>query len=113
MRKATHTIAAGPSRAAHAQDRISEYYAHKHLRGLTDITPGHLLTRLQKGENVVFNALPGPDVWDRMTCEYCSKPVFILHSMGPVLILQKDAIGLMATRHECPKMVKHNGVFLK
>jgi len=112
IRKATVKLTAGQTRAAQLQDRVSEYHAHKHLRELTDITPGHLIRKLLEGENVVYSALPAPDVWDRCTCEYCDKPVFILHSMGPVLVLQKDSIGLMAQRHSCPKMQQHNGKFL-
>ena len=116
-RKATYLSETSPSERVLSERKklglLREYRQHKHLAELTDVTPGHLIARLQNFEPVVYSALPFPDVWHGLHCEFCRKPVFILNSLGPVLVLQKDPIGLMATRHECPKMRKHNGVFLK
>ena len=112
--KARNLAATSVTHADRVTDRVKQYQASKHLSELTDVIPGHLISRLLDGQNVVLSAIPLDDMWiDDMRCSYCSRPVFLLHSLGMTLILQKDDIGLMASRHQCPKMKTHNGVFLK
>jgi hypothetical protein len=114
--KASH-LSPGRQAQALTRDRFESRVA-EHARNVRDIaprpvTPGFVLNSLRNSNGVLFSAIPHGDLWTGLKCELCSQgDLMFLHSVGPSLVLQKDAIGLTINRHNCPKMHQHHGRWL-